>query len=39
MADTLAAWWVSIDQPMLRSPDALFLKFCATWQEKKGSPY
>jgi len=24
---------------MLRSPDALFLKFCATWQEKKGSPY
>ena len=39
LADTFAAWWVGIGQPMPRSADALFLKFCETWQAKKGRPY
>lgn len=39
LADTFAAWWVSIDKPMPKAPDALFLKFCETWQAKKGAPY
>lgn len=39
LADTFAVWWVSIEKPMPKVPDALFLKFCETWQAKKGPPY
>lgn len=31
-------WWVNIGKPVTHNPDALFLKFCRTWQEKKGRP-
>ena len=33
-----AAWWSKIDRPHPKNPDAMFLKFCRTWQEKNGSP-
>jgi len=33
-----ASWWNKIDRPTPKNPDALFLKFCRTWQEKNGSP-
>lgn len=36
--DSFAAWWVKIGKPDTKSPDALFLQFCKTWQEKRGRP-
>jgi len=36
--DRFAAWWLQIGQPDTKSADALFLKFCRTWQEKRGRP-
>jgi plasmid replication initiation protein len=33
-----AAWWAKIERPMPKNPDALFLKFCKTWQAKNGRP-
>lgn len=36
--DCFAAWWAKIGKPDTKNPDALFLKFCRTWQEKKGRP-
>ena len=32
------AWWLKIGKPSTHNTDALFLKFCHTWQEKKGRP-
>lgn len=36
--DCFAAWWVKIGKPDTANPDALFLKFCHTWQDKNGQP-
>lgn len=36
--DSFAAWWVKIGKPDTKNPDALFLQFCKTWQEKRGRP-
>ncbi len=33
-----ANWWVKIGKPDTPNPDALFLKFCRTWQAKRGKP-
>jgi plasmid replication initiation protein len=33
-----AAWWVKIGKPATDNADALFLKFCRTWQKKQGKP-
>lgn len=33
-----AAWWVKIDKPPTKNADALFLKFCRTWQATRGIP-
>ncbi|WMS45375.1 replication initiator protein A (plasmid) [Acuticoccus sp. MNP-M23] len=33
-----AAWWVKIGRPPTKNADALFLKFCRTWQDKRGRP-
>ncbi|WP_120505304.1 replication initiator protein A [Sulfitobacter mediterraneus] len=38
IANSFAAWWANIQQPVPSSPDALFLKFCETWQQKNGAP-
>ena len=38
VAECFGAWWVKIGKPEVRSADALFLKFCATWQKKNGLP-
>ena len=38
LADTFAVWWVNTGKPLPRSADALFMKFCRTWQEKNGAP-
>ncbi|EKE43294.1 plasmid replication initiator [Oceaniovalibus guishaninsula JLT2003] len=38
LADTFAAWWGRIGKPVPRNPDALFLKFCTTWQSRNGNP-
>lgn len=38
VSECFAAWWAKIDRPMPKSADALFLKFCKTWQSKKGMP-
>ncbi len=36
--DCFASWWNKIDRPTPKNPDALFLKFCKTWQAKNGRP-
>ena len=36
--DCFAAWWRKIGSPDTKNPDALFLQFCKTWQEKRGRP-
>ena len=33
-----AAWWVKIGKPETKNADALFLKFCHTWQARNGRP-
>lgn len=33
-----AAWWVKIGEPETKNADALFLKFCHTWQTRNGRP-
>lgn len=38
VADSFAGWWAKVDRPSPKSADALFLKFCRTWQEKRGRP-
>lgn len=38
VAECFASWWAKIDKPAPKNPDALFLKFCRTWQEKNGRP-
>ena len=38
VADAFAAWWTKIEKPMPKNTDALFLKFCKTWQAKRGRP-
>lgn len=38
VADRFASWWAGIDRPTPKNPDALFLKFCKTWQERNGKP-
>jgi plasmid replication initiation protein len=38
VAQCFGAWWVKIGKPEIKSADALFLKFCKTWQEKNGRP-
>ena len=38
IANAFAAWWSKIEKPMPQNPDALFMKFCRTWQEKNGRP-
>lgn len=38
VADQFAAWWSKIERPVPRNADALFLKFCQTWQDKNGRP-
>jgi plasmid replication initiation protein len=37
LADEFAAWWAGIGRPVTDA-NALFLKFCKTWFEKKGYP-
>lgn len=36
--DCFAAWWAKQGKPEVKNPDALFLTFCKTWQEKRGRP-
>lgn len=38
VANSFAAWWSKIERPMPTNPDALFMKFCHTWQKKNGRP-
>lgn len=38
VADRFAAWWGTVGKPAPKNADALFLKFCRTWQEKNGRP-
>ena len=38
VANAFATWWSKIERPIPKNPDALFLKFCRTWQEKNGRP-
>lgn len=33
-----AAWWARLGKPVPRDADALFVKFCTTWQARNGSP-
>lgn len=33
-----ASWWHAIGCPDTKNPDAFFLKFCRTWQDKHGQP-
>lgn len=39
LADKFALWWSRTGNPSPTDADALFLSFCRSWQEKKGSPY
>lgn len=36
--DCFAAWWAKQGKPDVKNPDALFLTFCKTWQQKRGRP-
>ena len=36
LQNCFAAWWVKIGKPATDNADALFLKFCRTWHEKRG---
>jgi len=36
--DCFVAWWLKIGKPDTKDPDAFFLKFCRTFQDKRGSP-
>ena len=36
--ERFASWWGKIDRPIPKNADALFLKFCRTWQQKNGRP-
>lgn len=38
VASCFSGWWVKIGKPETQNADALFLKFCRTWQEKNGTP-
>lgn len=38
LADRFAAWWARTGKPLPQNTDALFHKFCQTWQAKNGSP-
>jgi plasmid replication initiation protein len=38
LADKFAAWWANTGKPLPNSADALFFKFCQTWQDKYGRP-
>lgn len=38
VASHFAAWWVNIGKPKTDNADALFLKFCRTWQARRGRP-
>lgn len=33
-----AAWWIKVGKPTTENADALFLKFCRSWQVKRGRP-
>ena len=38
LAESFAVWWANTGKPLPRNADALFMKFCRTWQEKNGAP-
>lgn len=38
LADRFGSWWVGTGKPPPRNADALFKRFCVTWQKKNGRP-
>lgn len=38
VAEKFAVWWAKLGKPTPKNADAMFLKFCKTWQEKNGRP-
>ena len=38
LADRFGSWWASTGKPPPRNVDAVFRRFCVTWQKKNGRP-